>query len=101
MRWARLPVDTARDEERRLAQSRCAEAGLKALPRIATELGADAETLKRLQHEYEEHAAVIRPDDEDSSEHDNHTAQRHDLLRRIRLAVLDHKRQAVAPVDTE
>ncbi len=93
VRWARLPEDVSRAEELQLARCRGAQAALEALPVVAGELGIGDDLLHRLQKEYEEHAALVEAggDAEGSSE----VADRNDLLRRVRLGVLDHKRQAI------
>ena len=93
VRWARLPEDTARAEELRLARRRSAEVALNALPTVAAELGMDEELLNRLQKEYEDHAAVAEASGDGAGNTD--AADKHDLVRRARLGVLEHKRQAV------
>ncbi len=93
VRWARLPEDTAHADELQLARCRSAEAALDALPAVATELGVDQQLRNRLQKEYEEHAALIEASGDVSGTSD--TVERDDLLRRVRLGVLEHKRRAV------
>jgi CPA1 family monovalent cation:H+ antiporter len=48
--------------------------------------------LGRLQKEYDDHAALVMENDDESSDD---LARRDDLVRRIRLGVLDHKRRAI------
>jgi len=86
VRWARLPDDTAHADELQLARSRSAQAALDALPTVAARLGVDQQLLNRLRKEYQEHAAFAEASD---------AAERNDLLRRVRLGVLEHKRRAV------
>lgn len=93
VRWARLPEDVARAEEIQLARTRGAEAALAALPEVAAELGAGPKILARLQKEYEEHAMLVEAGADDSP--NNHLAEKGDLIREIRLRVLDRKRQAI------
>jgi CPA1 family monovalent cation:H+ antiporter len=88
VRWARLPEDTARAEELRLARTRAAEAGLAALPRLAAELGVDDHHLERIRADYEQHLPIAN-DDAGESE------AAIELERQLRLAVLAQKRQAV------
>jgi CPA1 family monovalent cation:H+ antiporter len=47
----------------------------------------------RLQKEYEEHAALVSANGDDGVP--NGAAERHDLLRQVRLGVLEHKRRAI------
>jgi Na+/H+ antiporter len=93
VRWARMPEDARHADELQLARTRSAEAALEALPRVAGELGASPELLGRLQKEYEEQAALVMADADGSTPND--AAERNDLIRRIRLAVLAHRRRAV------
>ena len=93
VRWARLPEDTRRADELRLARGHSAQAALDALPMVATELGVDDELRRRLQKEYEEHAALILASGDVSGTVD--AGERNDLLRRVRLGVLDYQRRAV------
>ncbi|OSC37657.1 Na+/H+ antiporter [Mycobacterium decipiens] len=93
VRWARMPEDVAHADELALARGRSAEAALQALPTVASELGVGPELLKRLTNEYEEHAALVMADGDTSAPND--LAARNDLLRRVRLRLLEHQRQAV------
>ncbi len=93
VRWARLPVDTSVEEERRLAETLAAEAALAALPQVAADLGTDPEVVERTRREYEEHLRVVRADgdtgdDEPALRHDRHYAA-------LRLALLALKRVTV------
>jgi Na+/H+ antiporter len=90
VRWARLPDDTAHADELQLARSRSAQAALDALPTVAARLGVDQQLLNRLRKEYQEHAAFA-----EASAGASDAAERNDLLRRVRLGVLEHKRRAV------
>lgn len=92
VRWARLPEDVARADELQLARTRSAEAALEALPEIAAENGVGPELLKRLTKTYEERAALVRENDDEST---NDLTQKSALARRVRLAVLERQRQAV------
>jgi monovalent cation/hydrogen antiporter len=88
VRWARLPEDTGRAEELRLARVRASEAALDALPRLAAELGVTGEHLERIRTDYEQH---IQAANDDAGE----DAEERALERRLRLAALTRKRQAV------
>lgn len=93
VRWAQMPDDVARADELQLARRRSAEAALDALPQVAGELGLDGQLLSRLRKEYEEQAAFVAAG-ADASGTDN-VAESNDLIRRVRLGVLEHKRRAV------
>jgi CPA1 family monovalent cation:H+ antiporter len=93
VRWARLPEDVARADEVQLARTRGAEAALEALPVVAADLGVGPKLLGRLQKEYEEHAMLVEAGGDSSS--NNHLTEAGDLIRQVRLAVLEHKRQAI------
>ena len=92
VRWARMPEDVAHAHELQLARNVGSQAALEALPVVAGELGASPKVLSRLQKEYEEHAALVMEGDDAST---NTLAERHDLVRRVRLGVLEHQRRAV------
>jgi monovalent cation/hydrogen antiporter len=93
VRWARMPEDVSRAEELQLARCRGTQAALEALPVVAGEIGASEELVRRLRKEYEEHAALVEAGaDADAP---NEVAERNDLIRRVRLGVLEHKRRAI------
>ncbi len=92
VRWARMPEDVAYAEELQLARCRGTQAALEALPVVAGELGASPKMLARLQKEYEEHAALVAENGDGST---NDLAERNELVRRVRLGVLEHKRRAI------
>ena len=94
LRWAGLHrQDTARAEEVRLARLRASEAALAALAREAATLGLAGRQLEHVRREYEEQAAWAR------AEMDRRDAgwsgARHERVRQLRLAVLEHERSAV------
>ncbi len=93
VRWARMPDDVAHADELQLARTHSAEAALDALPEVANELGLRPELLKRLKKEYEERAALVMANGDDSPTSD--LAERNDMLRRVRLRVLERQRRAV------
>jgi len=88
-----MPDDVAYAEELQLARSRGTQAALDALPVVASEVGVSQELLRRLQKEYEEHAALVLATEDGSGTSD--LAERKDLVRRVRLGVLEHKRREV------
>jgi monovalent cation/hydrogen antiporter len=94
VRWARMPDDVAHAEELQLARSRAAEAALEALPTVADELGLSPLLQKRLQKEYEEHAALVMANSGDDSGIPN-LAEKIELVRQVRLGVIEHQRRAV------
>jgi Na+/H+ antiporter len=94
VRWARMPEDLAQAAELQLARTASAEAALEALPRVAGQLGVSPELLSRLQKEYEEHAALVTASGDDAPAMSD-VAERNELVRRVRLGVLEHRRRAV------
>jgi monovalent cation/hydrogen antiporter len=93
VRWARVPEDTSRADELQLARCRGSQAALEALPVVAGEIGISEDLLKRLQKEYQEHAALIEAGGD--AEGPKEVTERSDQLRRVRLGVLEHKRRAI------
>ncbi|RKN44536.1 Na+/H+ antiporter [Micromonospora endolithica] len=88
VRWAGLVGDQRRGDEVRLARRRAGEAGLAALPGIADRLGVEPDAVDRLRGDYADHldrtlSADTDQDAEEAVERD----------RRLRLALLDHKRR--------
>ncbi len=87
--WAGLVGDRERDHEVRWARIRATEAALEALPQVAAELGASSDTVDRLRSDYEDHLADVRnPPDEA-------TGEEREVLRRLKLELLDRKRREV------
>jgi hypothetical protein len=87
------PPDTSVDQERRLAETAATEEALDALPGLADGQGTDADVIDRLRREVEEHLEVLRADGEGNGDE---PAIRHDQqYSRLRLAVLQHKRDTV------
>jgi CPA1 family monovalent cation:H+ antiporter len=93
VRWARLPEDVAHADELRLARCAGAQAALDALPLVAAELGISDDLHSRLQKEFQQHAALVRASNDGSAPSD--AEERSDLIRQVRLGVLEHKRRAV------
>ena len=89
IRWAGLMGDEQREDEVRLARLRATEAALAALPDVAGRLGADEDLVERIRSEYQERLDDMRS----GVEEDGHPMR--DLERRLRLAVLEHKRREV------
>jgi Na+/H+ antiporter len=93
VRWARLPRDSAVEQERRLAETRATEEALSALPQVAAELGTDPEVVDRTRREYEEHLQLVRADGDDA---EGEPVLRHDQdYAALRLALLARKRATV------
>jgi monovalent cation/hydrogen antiporter len=88
VRWARLPEDTGRAEEVARARTHAAEAGLAALPGLAAELGVSGEPLERIRTDYEDYR-------DEAAAHTEQGESAREVERRLRLAVLREKRQAV------
>jgi len=93
VRWARMPEDVARADELQLARTVGSQAALDALPVVASALGVGPELLKRLQKEYELRAALATASGDDPES--NHLAEKGDLIRRVNLELLEHKRRAI------
>ena len=99
VRWARLPRDTAVEEERRLAETRATEEALAALPEVAVHLDTDPQVADRLRLEYQEHLHVLHTNGEDDNDE---RAQRFDQqYTALRLALLTRKRATVVRLRDE
>ncbi|MFC4149816.1 Na+/H+ antiporter [Micromonospora mangrovi] len=88
--WAGLRGEGARAAELDLARLRATEAGLAALPLVAAELAVSPDSVDRLRADYEQHLDEVR------TAPDPATVRARDEDRRLRLAVLEHKRREVA-----
>src|SRR5271154_6532594 len=93
VRWARIPEDESHADELRLARCHGAQAALDALPLVAAEVGIDEDLQNRLHAEYKKHAALVRASGDGSTPND--AEERGDLIRQVRLGVLEHKRRAI------
>jgi len=93
VRWARIPEDESHADELRLARCHGAQAALDALPLVAAEVGIEEDLQNRLHSEYKKHAALVRASDDNSTRND--AEERSDLIRQVRLGVLEHKRRAI------
>jgi monovalent cation/hydrogen antiporter len=87
--WARLMGDREREDEVRWARIRATEAALDALPQVAAELGASPDTVDRLRTDYQDHLADFRSPRSDEADEER------EMTRRLRLGVLDRKRQEI------
>ncbi len=88
VRWAGLRGDTQREDEVRLARLRAGEAALAALPEAADRLDVDGELVERLRAEYQARLDTMRSGAEEGQ-------PMREQERRLRLAVLEHKRREV------
>jgi hypothetical protein len=70
-----------------------AQAALDALPLVAAELGISDALQDRMNAEYQKHAALVRASDNGSTR--DEAEAKSDLIRQVRLGVLEHKRQAI------
>jgi monovalent cation/hydrogen antiporter len=59
VRWARLPEDTATDQELRLAEHAITTTAVTALPELAEEHDISEEVRERLTRDYEEHLLLV------------------------------------------
>ncbi|GLZ29410.1 putative Na(+)/H(+) exchanger [Lentzea sp. NBRC 105346] len=96
VRWARLPADTAADEERRLAEATASEEAYEALPELAIRTGVSDAVLKRVRAEYEHHLDVVR-----SSSDDEPLRQAEAEYAALRLELIAHKRATVVRLRDE
>jgi CPA1 family monovalent cation:H+ antiporter len=84
-----LGADPEREDEVRRARIRATEAGLRALSRVASDVGASEDAVERLRAEYQDHLdASQAPEDEDSN-------RERELARQLRLGALEAKRREV------
>jgi monovalent cation/hydrogen antiporter len=93
VKWARIPADDAHADELRLARCHSAQAALDALPLVAAEVGISEDLQNRLHAEYKKHAALVRASDNSATRND--AEERSDMIRQVRLGVLEHRRRAV------
>ncbi|WAP50535.1 Na+/H+ antiporter [Arthrobacter sp. ATA002] len=103
-RWARLPLDTARQqEEQHLAETTAVANALEALPDVAAELGTDPVVADEVRTEYERRLATLNAlrdgdqGDDDGVRHLARAAQYRDLG----LALLALKRSTVIQLRDE
>jgi CPA1 family monovalent cation:H+ antiporter len=93
VRWARMPDDATYAEELELARKRGSQAALEALPVVAAEVGVSGDLLKKLQKQFEDKAALVLATEDGSA--NDHLVKSKELVRRVRLGVLEHKRRAI------
>lgn len=95
-RWARLPQDTAMENERRLAELRTTEDGLLAIPRLAAQLGTDQDIVNRVTREHRHHLDVLRATaggtEPEEAEESPAALRKHQQDTELRLALLGRKR---------
>ncbi|OBF50855.1 Na+/H+ antiporter [Mycobacterium sp. 852002-53434_SCH5985345] len=99
VRWAKMPEDVAHAEELQLARTRGARAALDSLPTVADEVGISDDLRRRLQKEYEEKAALALATENDST--NSHLVKKKDLVRRVRLGMLERKRREITALRNE
>jgi CPA1 family monovalent cation:H+ antiporter len=92
VRWARLPRDTAADDERRLAETLATEEALAELFQLAVHLGIEKLVVGPVRLEYEEHLHVLHANEEDAYDE---PAAHHQQYTALRLALLTRKRATV------
>jgi NhaP-type Na+/H+ or K+/H+ antiporter len=114
VRWARLPADTAAEDELRLAERTITNAAVAALPDLAAEHGISDEVHDRLTRDYRQHLELVDartgadPEPEtliDGAEAavekeatrvlEDSPLHRDEEYTRLRLAVLDRKREVL------
>ncbi|WP_308113235.1 Na+/H+ antiporter [Antribacter soli] len=93
VRWARFPADTASTDEQRFAERAMRDAAIAAVPGLAREHGIRDEVRDRVARDYQELVELV---EEHEQERDGDSPpSRHEELTRLRLAVLDHKREVL------
>src|SRR3954454_20384461 len=122
VRWARLPQDTGLDDELELAERTLTTTTVTAIPELADEHGISDEVRDRVTHDYAEHLSLVEasdqkrraasseaiPGDIASGSGDEPVAMprqvtvadpsplaRDEEYRRLRLALLDRKREVL------
>ncbi len=101
VRWARLPEDTARQEELDLARITGVRAALDALPRVAADVGVADDVVEGMRAEYEERLEALEadasaePEDGTGGAGSSRAGRTEEQLRMLRLGLLDAKRRAV------
>jgi CPA1 family monovalent cation:H+ antiporter len=99
VRWARLPADTAVEEERHLAETVATEGALAAMDKIAAERGTDHRVVDRMRTEYEKHLGVLRAHGDEADPNPGRRAEAD--FRSLRLGLLGHKRATVTRLRDE
>lgn len=93
VRWARLPADTSSADEQRFAERAMRDAAIAAMPGLAAEHGIRDEVRDRVARDYRELVELV---EEHEQERDGDSPpSRHEEYTRLRLAVLDHKRDVL------
>jgi NhaP-type Na+/H+ or K+/H+ antiporter len=101
VRWARLPIDTQVEEERRLAEIRATEAALEALPQLAEDLEVDPAIRDETREEYERRLRVLHADPESQDEDDAELVSRHQQYTELRQALVALKRRTIIELRDE
>jgi monovalent cation/hydrogen antiporter len=102
VRWARLPRDTAVENERRLAETRATEEALHAMPRLAADLGTDPEVIDRLHREFDKRLQLLRAHGDGTAGTADHPVVRHDEhYTALYRALIVHKRATVVRMRDE
>lgn len=107
VRWARLPEDASERAELELAERALTDAALAATDELAAQHGIDDETRARLLRDYEDH--LVTTDGHEETDASGETATpveaerpdaapkraRHEQYARLRLALLERKRDVL------
>ncbi len=89
VRWARLPTETATQDELELAIQTAAESAVYALDDLAEEVGADPDVVDEIRDEY------VHWRDQQMGDLDADVERRRAQYRDLRLAVVAHERETV------
>ncbi|MDX2938264.1 cation:proton antiporter domain-containing protein [Streptomyces ipomoeae] len=99
VRRAKLPPDTSVDEEHDLAETTAMEEALKAMPRLAADLGTEPKAVEWLRQEYEALLSTVRARSTGAA--DDPALRRHQDYTALRLALIAHKRATVVRLRDE
>ncbi|GII23373.1 Na+/H+ antiporter [Planosporangium mesophilum] len=99
VRWARLPEETEIDEELRAAEVAATEDALARMDGSGSDLGVDRSVVDRMRREYEKHLAVLRAHRHEDDDNPGRRAEQD--FRKLRLALIGRKRDAVVKLRDE
>jgi CPA1 family monovalent cation:H+ antiporter len=97
VRWARLPVDTAVDEERHLAEVATTDAAYEAIDLTARHLGSDDRVVDRVRHEIDKRRKLLAAD----GAADDAVVLHDDQYTALRLALLGRERATLVQLRDE
>lgn len=93
IRWASFAPDTTVDDELALAQEASTKEALATVADVAARLGVSEQVRDQMTDEYRKHLAVLAADTR--ADEEQHLLERDREYARLRLALLEHKRDVV------